>query len=395
MKRIVLLLLTILMFSCESTDDLVTQQDLAKMEINEFLENHNEYDLVSKFNSNNIYITDSTYYSKIEDTSLEYLAFKRGSNSVNSLNRIKLLMDDVSINSFNNAIHPHVKFDHNDNFIYIYRGDLDIRDVNSLAAKNESDGDGTADDCDRRDVYNVTTYENGEEEWEYLYSFCANGSGGNGQDEESDSEDGGSNSGGENPEEDVFIIDLQNTTAIDIVEALKCFDLSVPAKFTIYVQQPRENSSEVVGPNSVGHAFIGIEQNGIIRNFGFYPESGSNSAMVGVGVSYNSEIRSNDNYLYHVSASRNITSGQLTLITNYSKNAPEEYDVNEFACADFAINAANLAGLNLPSTTVNYFSFSGRSPGVLGQEIRAMNSNGVTTINKTSGTSPSKSGNCN
>ena len=193
-----------------------------------------------------------------------------------------------------------------------------------------------------------------------------------------------------------FSIDLSNTSKIDPIEELKCFDLTKGAKLIIYVQQPEENSSTIYsGQNGPGHAFIGIEQNSIVRQLGFYPESGANSAFVGVGKPYKSELRSNNDYLYHVSISKVISSSQLTSITNYIKKFPEIYDVNNYACTDFAIKIGNLAGMGLPSTTMESWPFKGRSPGQLGQEIRAMDSDGIKTISKTKSISPSKKGDCN
>ncbi|WP_299015136.1 hypothetical protein [uncultured Polaribacter sp.] len=196
-------------------------------------------------------------------------------------------------------------------------------------------------------------------------------------------------------EEEMFEIDIENTEKIDPKEELKCFDATKNAKLTIYVQQPLENSNEVyTGSNGPGHAFIGIEQNNITRNLGFYPVKEANRALIGVGKTYDSEIRSNNDYMYHISISKNITNTQLQTIMEYIRNAPNKYNVNSFACADFAIAIGNLAGLGLPSTTVNKYLFNGRSPGTLGQEIRQINSNNEVTVSKIKANSPNKTGEC-
>lgn len=192
-----------------------------------------------------------------------------------------------------------------------------------------------------------------------------------------------------------FAPNILDSEKIDPTEELKCFDLTKSAKLTVYVQQPLENSNIIVGPNQVGHAFIGIEQGGIKRQLGFYPEEGANRARVAVGKIYDSELRSNNNYLYHVSISQDILASQLKTITNYIKKFPKKYDVNHYACTDFAIKIGNLGGMNLPSTTMKNFTFEGRSPGQLGQEIRAMNSNNIKTIQKIKANSPNKEGECN
>lgn len=179
-----------------------------------------------------------------------------------------------------------------------------------------------------------------------------------------------------------FVLD-DLTKKVDLKEELKCFDKKLGANLIIYVQQPNENTEDIIGANSVGHAFIGIEQNGIIRQLGFYPSQASNSALVAVGKTYSSEIRGNYNYLYHVSISKSISATELNSVINYIENYPKNYNVNTFACTDFAIGVGNIGGMPLKSTTVSSFTFSGRSPGKLGQEIRSMNSaSGLTVINQ-------------
>lgn len=178
---------------------------------------------------------------------------------------------------------------------------------------------------------------------------------------------------------------------INPTDELKCFKTNQGGKLTVYVQQPKEKSDGVMEPNKVGHAFVGIQQGNHQKMFGFYPPESASNVPIAVGNSYVSELRDNSNTLYHVSISTNINASQMSNILNYVKNYPSTYDLNSYACTDFAIKVGNLWGLNLPSTTVEYFTFKGRSPGKLGEEIRAMNSNSKKTVKKTKGTSPSNS----
>ena len=173
-----------------------------------------------------------------------------------------------------------------------------------------------------------------------------------------------------------------------------CFDRDSGAELTIYVEQPKENSNAVVGPNQVGHVFVGLQQNNSHRIFGFYPENGANELMISVGRTYQGEIRDNSGSAYHLSISTSISSTQLNNILNYVQNS-FNYNVNSYACADFGIMIGNYGGLNLPSTTVNYVTFNGRSPGQLGQEIRQMNSNNGVTVSTESSNAPNQSEPCN
>lgn len=50
--------------------------------------------------------------------------------------------------------------------------------------------------------------------------------------------------------------------------------------------------------------------------------------------------------------------------------------------------------MSLKSTTVTSFTYSGRSPGKLGQEIRSMNSTSSLTVSKLSNKSPQSKGGC-
>lgn len=179
---------------------------------------------------------------------------------------------------------------------------------------------------------------------------------------------------------------------VDPVKELECFDLNQGARLIVYVQQPWEDSDAVVGANQVGHAFIGIEQGGIIRQVGYYPDK--EVSITGVGDDYKAAIKTNYDYLYHVSISQNISKDQLTNIINYIINFPSTYNTNDYACTDFAIAIGNLGGMRLPSTTKKSLNFEGRSPGQLGQEIRALDSNATRTVTTKKSKSPSRKGNC-
>src|SRR5690606_38206574 len=61
----------------------------------------------------------------------------------------------------------------------------------------------------------------------------------------------------------------------DITDYLKCFDLTQPATFTIYADQPTPNDNDSWAGNmtdpDVGHTFISIRQGNIRRVVGYYP----------------------------------------------------------------------------------------------------------------------------
>jgi hypothetical protein len=151
---------------------------------------------------------------------------------------------------------------------------------------------------------------------------------------------------------------LASGSKIDPKKENKCFDVSKSAELTIFIQQGREGTRDLVGPNEVGHVFIGIKQDGIERYYGFYPETGANSAMVAIGKDYNSELRDNSKEMYHVSITKSVTGDQLNSIINYANNAPATYNVNSYACTDFGIAVGKLGGINLPVTKSSSFTFN-------------------------------------
>jgi len=101
---------------------------------------------------------------------------------------------------------------------------------------------------------------------------------------------------------------------------------------------------------------------------------------------------------YHVSISTEVAPDQLKRIINHIVDFPKTYFLNTYNCSDFGIDIGRRAGINLPKTIGKYnqlfFKFEGRNPADLGEDIRAMNSNGTITIDKIGGNAPHKTGGC-
>ncbi|MDF2514745.1 MAG: hypothetical protein K0R59_41 [Sphingobacterium sp.] len=187
---------------------------------------------------------------------------------------------------------------------------------------------------------------------------------------------------------------LASGPKIDPKTENKCFNVAEPAQLTVYVQEANEGTRDLVGSNEVGHVFVGIKQSGIERYYGFYPESGANSALVAVGKDYKAELRDNSSEMYHVSISKTVTASQLSAIITYANTPPTTYNVNSYACTDFGIAVGKLGGIDLPSTKVSNLVFKGTSPGNLGEDIR----NGSfpnTTKSTSKSNAPAKAGSCN
>lgn len=186
---------------------------------------------------------------------------------------------------------------------------------------------------------------------------------------------------------------------IDPKNELKCFDKTKPAKLTIYVEQAKPGTRELVGENQVGHAFIGIEQGQFRRVFGYYPQEDATRAGVALKRNYQAILRDNSGHNYDVKIEKNISALELTNIIQEAENFHPTYNLENYACADFGIEIGNLGNMNLPNVTYSgvayrIYPFRGRLPGGLGEDSIESNTlvGNVTRENKKA---PLKKGNCN
>ncbi|WP_452220300.1 hypothetical protein [Lacinutrix salivirga] len=201
---------------------------------------------------------------------------------------------------------------------------------------------------------------------------------------------------------DIFPVDYGGNPIQNLVEYLKCFDLTQSAEITIYVDQPIPNSTDpysynlsISDPIDVGHTFIGINQNGITRYLGFYPTPNTINPTSGV-ITSAGLIRDNSDTEFDVSLSTNITPTQLAnvhnLITNYSAN----YNLNTNNCTDFGNQVFNLIGISLPDTNgVWPYGGNGSNPGNLGQDIRNMTVPQGATRSTNNSNTQNNNGTCN
>ena len=115
--------------------------------------------------------------------------------------------------------------------------------------------------------------------------------------------------------------------------------------------------------------------------------------MVAVGKDYSSELRDNSKELYHVSITKSVSATQLRSIISYTNTPPATYNVNSYACTDFGIAVGKLGGIDLPATKASSWTFEGRSPGNLGEDVRNGNFPN-TTKTTTKNYAPNKRGDC-
>ena len=190
-----------------------------------------------------------------------------------------------------------------------------------------------------------------------------------------------------------FIFEEPDTPIINMANYLKCFDLTKPAQFTIYVDQPIANQDDswTGGKDKAGHAFISITQGGLTRSWGLYPEGDANPFKPSDPHAFGDNSQDE----FDVSITLTINRWSLLNIINDAKNYNLNYNLNSNNCTDYVIQAAELAGITLPDPQSTWPKGGGSNPGAFGQSLRAMTSTNGMVINRTTGIAPQNTNNCN
>ena len=175
----------------------------------------------------------------------------------------------------------------------------------------------------------------------------------------------------------------------------KCFfstvDLNKGATLTIYVDEPKPGTGEVVKWINVGHTFIGITQGENQYTYGFYPNV-PGIRTIGNG-NFPSFLGKDDGHTFSVSFSAEISPEQLQKIIELSqKSYGRQYNLSYSNCTDFAISVANLANITLPYCKGTWTGGGGSAPGVLGKALRD-STTFKNKINTSGGTAPASKGN--
>uniref|UniRef100_UPI0040474788 hypothetical protein n=3 Tax=Roseivirga sp. TaxID=1964215 RepID=UPI0040474788 len=189
------------------------------------------------------------------------------------------------------------------------------------------------------------------------------------------------------------LIILQDSEAIEnIVEYLKCFDSNVGGTVSIYVDQPVNNSPATHVGTEVGHTFISVNQGGVTRFFGFYPNGGV-YPLVRPGAE--SILGNDSNHPYDVKIDINVNSSEMASVLNAARAfGNTRYHLNTYNCTDFGFTISSAAGVILPDTNGSWPGGGGSNPGNLGQDLRTMPTNSKYSVSTVPGTASSNSGNC-
>jgi hypothetical protein len=82
-----------------------------------------------------------------------------------------------------------------------------------------------------------------------------------------------------------------------------------------------------------------------------------------------------------ISLKINVSGSDFMSLINKVKTQTMVFDLNNFNCTNFAIDALKSIHINLPSTKSTSALFSGNSPGDLGEDIRNIDLNNFSETN--------------
>ncbi|QEH39461.1 hypothetical protein [Chitinophaga sp. XS-30] len=162
---------------------------------------------------------------------------------------------------------------------------------------------------------------------------------------------------------------------IDDIEAyLKCFVTQVNATVTVQVDQPTAGTTDPVSIfGGIGHVFLTIEQtvNGHTtrRTIGFYPHTKIDPLRrkTAPGVLGDDGGRG-----FNIKWSAEISGSQLQNMLNFAVQAPGDYHIDAYNCANYVLDMLDAAGVHLPRTKGWWLSGSGLNPGNLGEDLRQL-----------------------
>jgi hypothetical protein len=151
-----------------------------------------------------------------------------------------------------------------------------------------------------------------------------------------------------------------------------------------------------------GHSFLTVTKtNGsqsVTQNFGFYPVSGLRSIW---GNPCTSKLIDDGNHEFEASISMTITQTQFNTMKDLALSyISSDYDINDFNCADFALNCFNSARstpLDVPDTQRTFVNY-GTTPNGIYEKLKDMKDNNhVEAANIFIGetNAPSSQGECN
>lgn len=177
------------------------------------------------------------------------------------------------------------------------------------------------------------------------------------------------------PPPDKVILDLKT-------DLNRCFGTSCSNctySITLYIEQPVPGTRNLYGGGGSssgkngGHVFIGLTQtdalgNSVSKTIGYYPTSRPSGREEVPGFWYNE----NNNTIYNISVTYNVTEAQFQTIRTNLGNVYTSYQVERNNCATTITQALQAAGINIPETPRHQFPLGTleANPADLGEDLR-------------------------
>lgn len=177
-----------------------------------------------------------------------------------------------------------------------------------------------------------------------------------------------------------------------------CVEQPSPGKRTAWTFSPDGTRSSSFGGNpvNVGHTFLVSTQvsptGTTSRNVGFYPQGKVNP----YSPSDKGQLDDNEQHTYDILLTIGVNNSEFFNILNFVSqvnSSNQNYNLNNFNCTSFSIEACWAGDIKLPSTIGNWTGGSGNDPGDLGEDIRSMPLQSNMTRNTAENDHPNQ-GNC-
>lgn len=166
------------------------------------------------------------------------------------------------------------------------------------------------------------------------------------------------------------------TTIAKIIKAFNDGKAAIGYKFSIRVEQPKNNSrwTKYGDQNGVGHTFISltkVEKDGdVTQTFGYFPDGGRGNLIW--PTSNGSTFRDNSDHMYDVSLTKSSISEQQfkNILLLAQAFETQKYNLNFLNCSSFGYIAAVAAGIQIDQARGTWpFGGPGYNPASVGQSI--------------------------
>ncbi len=181
---------------------------------------------------------------------------------------------------------------------------------------------------------------------------------------------------------DTDLFTFYSRSGIDLEKYMNCFNQipSAGATFTVKLCADipvNDDPYKINTLSSGGHVFLTLTksngENSISQTVGFYPQNGTFAFL---GLPQPSKVVNDEIHEYNASLKMDVSEANFLSIVNTAlANQSSSYDINNYNCADFALNSFNAGRnnpLNIPDTYTSIGAFFGKTPVGLYRKLKNM-----------------------